>query len=82
MTELGRVRGAGCGELGAAMLLLIDESIEVGGGSCGGEIWGVIKAGSVLFPKSAPLVGLSSREDVPAGVNGGDCIAWASDERC
>lgn len=82
ITELGRVRGAGCGELGAATLLLTDESMDVGGGSCGGEIWGVIKAGSLRFVLSAPLVGLSSREDVPAGVNGGDCMAWATDVRC
>jgi hypothetical protein len=32
-TDEGRVRGAGCGELGAAALWLTDESIEVGGGS-------------------------------------------------
>lgn len=61
----------------------MDVSIEVGGGSCGGEICGVIKAGSLSpFLGSIPLVGLSSREDVPAGVSGGDCTAWVIDERC
>jgi hypothetical protein len=54
--------------------------MDVGGGSCGGEICGVIKAGSLLFLLST--AGLSSREDVPAGVNGGDCMAWATDVRC
>jgi hypothetical protein len=87
-TDDGRVRGAGCGELEAAVFCNFwstDESIEVGGGSCGGDIWGVIKAGSLgrFLWWSIPLIGLSSREDVPAGVNGGDCITdAAADTRC
>jgi hypothetical protein len=57
-----------------------DESIDVGGTSCGGETWGVIIAGSAdcFLWSSAPLV-LSSREDVPAGVRGGECMADGED---
>lgn len=59
-----------------------DESMDVGGGSCGGETWGVIMAGSLdsfLCCVTAPC--LSSREDVPAGVSGGECIDdWTWEE--
>lgn len=54
--------------------------MDVGGGSCGGETWGVIMAGSLkrfLCPSAA--LSLSSREAVPAGVSGGECIAGAGD---
>jgi hypothetical protein len=55
--------------------------IEVGGGSCGGETCGVIMAGSVrcFLCSSAPPV-LSSRDDVPAGVRGGECMADPGDD--
>ena len=58
----------------------MEESMDVGGGSCGGETWGVIMAGSLsrfLWPSAAAL---SSREDVPAGVSGGECIAMAGED--
>jgi hypothetical protein len=58
----------------------MDESIEVGGGSCGGETCGVIMAASLgrFLCASGPV--LSSRDDVPAGVSGGECMAAAGDE--
>lgn len=54
--------------------------MEVGGGSWGGEICGVMRAGSLgclLCPGPAAF---SSRDDVPAGVNGGECMAEAGEE--
>jgi hypothetical protein len=61
------------------MLLCTEESIDVWGGSCGGEIWGVIIAVSLRrgLWSSAPSV-FSSREEVPAGVSGGECMAEAT----
>ena len=49
--------------------------MEVGGGSCGGETWGVIMAGSLGCFLWSPAAALSSREEVPAGVRGGECMA-------
>lgn len=63
-----------------------DESMDVGGASCGGETWGVIIAGSLGRFLCPSVLALSSRDDVPAGVKGGECMADAGDpgmeERC
>jgi hypothetical protein len=75
-------RGDALGDAGTASECWLDrgfctdESIDVGGASCGGETCGVIIAGSFgcFLRSSAPPV-LSSREDVPAGVKGGECMA-------
>lgn len=47
----------------------------MGGGSCGGDTWGVIMAGSLGCFLWSPAAALSSRDDVPAGVRGGECMA-------
>jgi hypothetical protein len=64
---------------------LCTESIDVGGAWCGGETCGVIMAGS-LMRFLCSMLALSSRDAVPAGVNGGECMADAGDdgmeERC
>ena len=65
--------------------LCTDESREVGGASCGGDTCGVIRAGSLgrcLWPPC--MAALSSLDEVPAGVSGGECMAGeeAMDERC
>lgn len=53
-------------------------SIDVGGGSCGGEICGVIIAGSICaFLCSMPGLAFPSCESVPAGVRGGECMTDA-----
>lgn len=54
--------------------------MEFGGGSWGGEICGVIKAGSLARFLCSCIVALSSRDDVPAGVSGGECMAEAGEE--
>jgi hypothetical protein len=65
--------------------LCTEESIDAGGASCGGDTCGVIIAGS-LMRFLCSVLALSSRDDVPAGVKGGECMAEAGDdgmeERC
>lgn len=64
----------------------IEESMEVGGGSCGGETCGVIMAGSLGRFLCPSMAAFSSRDEVPAGVSGGECMADAGEdgmeERC
>jgi hypothetical protein len=77
----GDAWGECLGDLGTAteaglLSFCILLSIDVGGGSCGGDICGVIMAGSFgPFLCSAVPLGLPSWEEVPAGVSGGECIA-------
>ena len=60
--------------------------MDVGGGSWGGEICGVIRAGSLARFLCPWAMVFSSRDEVPAGVSGGECMAEAGeegmDERC
>ena len=54
--------------------------MDVGGGSCGGEICGVIIAASLGRFPCPSILPFSSRVEVPAGVNGGDCMVAAGEE--
>ena len=81
-TDAGRGESLGDsrGERGTAsdwglLSPLCTASMDVGGGSCGGETCGVIMAGSLLWSPTA--TGFPSNDDVPAGVRGGECMAEA-----
>ena len=53
--------------------------MDVGGASCGGEICGVIIAGSLGRFLCPSILSFSSRVEVPAGVSGGDCNVVAGE---